>query len=138
MLNFDMVGRLREDQLMVFGSYSSRGWPERVDAANTLNLSITLAEDLVGRSDQFCFLLNGRPALFLHTGLHAQYHTPEDDPALINEEGMARVGQFALALAVELLTRTEVPEGGGLRPEGIVDPVEVSAPATVGTAEQVW
>ena len=42
------------------------------------------ASNLLRRSDQWPFLQNGVPALFFHTGLHPDYHTPNDRPEKIN------------------------------------------------------
>ncbi len=42
------------------------------------------ASNLLRRSDQWPFLQNKVPALFFHTGLHPDYHTPYDRPEKIN------------------------------------------------------
>jgi hypothetical protein len=36
---------------------------------------------VVRRSDNWPFLQHGIPAVFLTTGLHPDYHTPDDDTA---------------------------------------------------------
>src|SRR5262249_7794958 len=105
-VNLDMVGRNEEvpdpmdprftglqkippaesaDVVHVLGySYS----PEFARMANRANESgrLTIKEDydqgaqhLVARSDNWPFLSHGVPALFLTTGLHPDYHTPDDD-----------------------------------------------------------
>ncbi len=45
---------------------------------------------MLHRSDQYCFYQNEKPVLFLHTGLHDDYHTPRDDVELINGSGMVK------------------------------------------------
>ncbi len=107
MLNFDMVGRLRDNTLTLIGSSSSPEWRDLASAANVGALRLTYSDANLERSDQYCFYLHGRPVLFLHTGLHVQYHTPFDDTELINEDGMVRVGALAAELVLELATRPD-------------------------------
>ena len=113
MLNFDMVGRLRDENLILIGSSSSTGWADIVAAANVESLYITHSEASINRSDQRCFYEQEKPVLFFHTGLHAQYHTPHDDVELINEDGMLSVGKVALEVLVDVATRPDRLEFGG-------------------------
>ena len=54
------------------------------------------------RSDHWPFLARGVPALFIHTGLHPDYHTPGDRPDKLNYDKMARVVRWTHQLAWEL------------------------------------
>lgn len=47
--------------------------------------------NLLRRSDHWPFLQNGVPAVWFHTGLHPDYHTPDDDPERIEYEKMTRI-----------------------------------------------
>ncbi|MDX1646835.1 MAG: M28 family peptidase [Longimicrobiales bacterium] len=47
--------------------------------------------NLLRRSDHWPFLQNGVPAVWFHTGLHPDYHTPDDDPHRIEYEKMTRI-----------------------------------------------
>jgi len=108
MLNLDMVGRLRDNVLILVGTSSSAEWTDLVAAANgTSSLWFGLDDALLGRSDQACFYQRQRPVLFLHTGLHDEYHTPYDDVWLINTQGMLRVGNLAIALLQDLAVRPQ-------------------------------
>ena len=107
MVNLDMVGRLRDDALGLIGLSSSPEWNSAVSEANTESLSLYVVEGLLNRSDQYCFFQRQRPVLFLHTGLHPEYHTPFDDVALINEDGMVRVGKLAINVMRNLVARSE-------------------------------
>jgi membrane-associated protease RseP (regulator of RpoE activity) len=49
------------------------------------------------------------PVLFLFTGAHNEYHTPGDDPDLVNFEGMVHIGAFAYRLAFYLAAAPERP-----------------------------
>jgi len=107
MVNLDMVGRLRDDALGLIGLASSSDWSSALTGANTESLSLTVVEGLLNRSDQYCFYQRQKPVLFLHTGLHPEYHTPFDDVALINEDGMVRVGNFAINALMNLVHRAD-------------------------------
>ena len=58
--------------------------------------------NLLRRSDQWPFLHEGVPALFIHTGLHPDYHTERDRPDTVNYQKMARVVQLVHALSWDL------------------------------------
>ncbi|MDA1092858.1 MAG: M28 family peptidase [Acidobacteria bacterium] len=60
------------------------------------------ASNLLRRSDQWPFLHEGVPALFIHTGLHPDYHTERDRPETLNYQKMARVVQLVHALSWNL------------------------------------
>ncbi|MGD8697808.1 MAG: M28 family peptidase [Gemmatimonadales bacterium] len=109
MVNLDMVGRLRDDALGLIGLSSSSDWDALLSGTNTESLSLTIVEGLLNRSDQYCFYQRQKPVLFLHTGLHPEYHTPLDDVALINEAGMVRVGNFAINAMLNLLHTPDRP-----------------------------
>ena len=47
--------------------------------------------NLVRRSDQWPFLHRGVAAVFFHTGLHPDYHTPRDRPEKINYDKMETI-----------------------------------------------
>ncbi len=57
------------------------------------------AQSLVRRSDNWPFLVNGIPALFLTTGLHPDYHTPGDDTERIDFPKLERITELAARLA---------------------------------------
>lgn len=68
-----------------------------VDAANEAT-ALTLRfrydnneSNLLRRSDHWPFLQNGVPAVWFHTGLHPDYHTPDDDADRIEYEKMTRI-----------------------------------------------
>ena len=92
---------------------SSSGWEEVAEAANTPSLNINYSGANSGRSDQACFYEAGIPAMFVHTGMHEEYHTPYDDVELINGEGMVRIGNFTIAVLLDLVLRPEPLEFTG-------------------------
>jgi hypothetical protein len=125
-LNLDMVGR--HEEVPDPNDWRFNGFP-RIDAdssANTLHVlgysytpglaaevrdanaavGLTLKEDydvgaqgLLQRSDQWPFLRRGIPAVFLTTGLHPDYHTPDDDVERIDFGKLERVARLAARAA---------------------------------------
>ncbi len=117
MLNLDMVGRLRASALTLIATSSSSGWEEVAEGANRQSLVINYSGANSGRSDQACFYEAGTPAMFLHTGMHNEYHTPDDDVGLINSAGMVRIGNFAIAVLKDLVLRPEPLSFTGYLPD---------------------
>ncbi|HEX04518.1 MAG TPA: M28 family peptidase, partial [Bacteroidetes bacterium] len=99
MVNFDMVGRMQNNQLTVYGVESASGLRELATAAgekSTLELALTGGG--YGASDQTSFYVKGIPVLHFLTALHGDYHRPEDDIAIINGAGMVKTLELARAL----------------------------------------
>jgi hypothetical protein len=67
------------------------------------------SHNLMRRSDQWSFLEQGIPALFLTTGLHPDYHTPDDDADKINFDKLARVASMTFEAAWRLGDAPSVP-----------------------------
>ena len=92
MLNLDMIGRLRNDRLIVAGVGSGDRWRELLaDATAETGLSLRMGAAGHGPSDQSSFYSRKVPVLHFFTGLHADYHTPRDTPDKINAAGAVRV-----------------------------------------------
>ena len=102
MLNLDMVGRLRDNRLTVFGTRSARELSGIInDAARPLGLEI-IESDRVGRSDLMSFYNKKIPSLHFFTGTHPDYHRPSDTWDKLNTEGMARISDLVTATAHKL------------------------------------
>lgn len=100
MVNLDMVGRLREGQLWVFGTQTSPGFGElaRSLAGEIEGLALQPSDSAPAGSDHTSFLTRGIPSLFFFTGLHAEYHSARDDWPLINFAGERAVLTLAEGL----------------------------------------
>jgi hypothetical protein len=107
MLNFDMVGRLTNDRLLVYGVGTAAELPAIVDSANTATarLSVKTLPDGVGPSDHTSFYLKDIPVLHFFTDQHPDYHAATDDVEKINAAGEARVVDLAMAVARTLADR---------------------------------
>src|SRR5581483_316511 len=92
MVNFDMVGRLRADKLIVYGVATATEMRALLDSANAVApLQITAQGDGFGPSDQSSFYAKDIPVLHFFTDLHEDYHRATDTPDKIVAGGEARV-----------------------------------------------
>ena len=105
MLNFDMVGRMQERTLTVFGTGTAEEWEGIMDDANT-DLSKPLAvagvADGYGPSDHSSFYAEGIPVLHFFTNTHEDYHRPSDDWQKVNGEGVDLVVELASGIVRRL------------------------------------
>jgi len=93
MLNMDMIGRLRDNKLIVIGSSSGSGFDSLLESTGK-STGLTIAKsggDFGGGSDHESFENAGVPILFFFTGTHEDYHTPTDTVDKINCPGEAKV-----------------------------------------------
>jgi hypothetical protein len=107
MVNFDMVGRLRDDKLIVYGVATATELPALLDSANVAAaapfpkghwrapLRITALGDGYGPSDHSSFYARNVPVLHFFTDLHEDYHRAGDVVSKINARGEARVVDVA-------------------------------------------
>jgi len=124
MINMDMIGRLKERNLIVGGVGTAGEWRSLIDADNSTGVTVksvkvsgmpvpmtsdgkppgnvdpskqfdlTLNEDGFGPSDHSSFYSKQVPVLFFWTGTHDDYHKPSDTADKINYEGEARIVLF--------------------------------------------
>ena len=110
MLNLDMVGRLRDSKLTIFGTGTAAEWPTLIDHANDpLGLTIRRSPGGYGPSDHASFYEHGVPVLHFFTGFHNQYHRPSDDSELLNIAGMRRIAGLVSEIAVEVASAETRP-----------------------------
>jgi hypothetical protein len=96
MINFDMVGRLRETREFNLGGVGTAdSLRERANAvADTNLLKMTFTEEGSGPSDHASFYSKNIPVLYFTTGAHEDYHTPDDSWDKINYNGMVNAGDL--------------------------------------------
>jgi len=96
MLNFDMVGRLRGDSLIVYGTGTATEMPAILQTANAdMRMTIRPVPDGFGPSDHSSFYAKAIPVLHFFTNVHEDYHRATDDADKINASGEARVVALA-------------------------------------------
>ncbi len=102
-LNFDMVGRLRENKLTLQGVGSSTQWKTLIERHNILaGFQLTLQEDPYLPTDTTAFYPKKIPVLSFFTGSHEDYHRPTDDSHTLNYEGLQRITTMAFHMTRSL------------------------------------
>src|SRR5690554_154208 len=91
MINMDMIGRMENNKLMIFGIGTADDWTDILNTANSDSLTLSLVTDGTGASDHTSFYYKDIPVLHYFTDTHSDYHRPSDDIELINFEGEALV-----------------------------------------------
>jgi Zn-dependent M28 family amino/carboxypeptidase len=123
MINFDIVGRLRDDKLIVYGVATARELPAILDSANASRaegdgsdgprspwqtpLRLTALGDGFGPSDHSSFYARNIPVLHFFTDLHDDYHRASDVASKINAPGEAHVVDVAARVVRAIADRPE-------------------------------
>lgn len=108
MINLDMIGRLRGDDLYIFADETGkewRGWIQDANQSADLNLKLDVRPP--GGSDHSMFIAIGVPAVFFNTWLHDDYHTPNDTADKINGQGGAAVLHIVADVAERAATEPQ-------------------------------
>ena len=100
MLNLDMIGRLRDNQLTVLGAKTATEWQTLVTAAcERARVECALSSDGYGPSDQTSFYVAGVPVLHFFSGSHTDYHKPSDSADRINAGGAGQIAKLVADIA---------------------------------------
>ncbi len=111
MINFDMVGRINNSKINIFGTGSSTTFDKVIDSVATIDsLVITKGSEGYGPSDHSSFYGAKVPVIFLFTGAHADYHLPSDDAEKIDADGILRVANYAHKILERYGNSTEKPD----------------------------
>ena len=110
-LNFDMVGRLRDNKLSVQALGSSSIWSDLVDDVNTaFHFELQKVTDPYLPTDVMSFNLAEVPSLALFTGSHEDYHRPTDDADTVNFADLGRIASYGAAIAARLVAEPQPPD----------------------------
>ncbi|RKU25925.1 peptidase M28 [Candidatus Poribacteria bacterium] len=103
-LNFDMVGRLRDNKLILQGTGSSPIWTKLIEKRNVpIGFDLTLQVDPYLPTDVTAFYPKEIPVLSFFTGGHEDYNRPTDDSETLNYAGLERISNLAYGLISELV-----------------------------------
>ncbi len=102
MINMDMIGRMDQNRMMIFGVATTDAWESILTDANVDSLSIDLVPDGTGASDHTSFYYKNMPVLHYFTDTHADYHRPSDDTEWINADGQALLLQHVARVVQQL------------------------------------
>jgi hypothetical protein len=112
MVNFDMVGRLDDanPMLHVGGLGATKAFLERSHglAPKDFNIGGDTGSSM-GGSDHMSFSTVRIPSYFFFTGIHNDYHTPQDTVDRLNVPGMARIADYAAKVIQDLADADELP-----------------------------
>jgi len=110
MLNLDMVGRLTNNALTVYGTGTATEFNDMLTKTNeTLAFELQRSPEGMGPSDHQSFFQKNIPVLHFFTGLHDDYHRPSDDFDKINLSGVNRITDMVTVLANEISTNPSKP-----------------------------
>ncbi len=110
-VNFDMVGRLRDNKLTLQGIGSSHFWPKEIEKRNVAaGFSLVLQNDPYLPTDTTSFYPKRVPVINFFTGAHDDYHRPTDTAEKLNYEGMERIAKFARQIVLDLASTPERPD----------------------------
>ncbi len=109
MINFDMIGRLKENNSITVGGTGTSSQSEEIlnNLASKTSLVMKYSPEGYGPSDHAAFYTSNIPVFYFTTGAHEDYHTPFDKPETINEEGETKIVEFAELLVMEIANRQE-------------------------------
>lgn len=111
MFNFDMVGRVDSSTkiLILNGTGTSPVWDSLISNSNNNRFDIKKSTSGVGGSDHAAFYLSEKPVLFFFTGVHEDYHTPNDDVEKINFSGIVEVVNYSKEMIQKIDNNPEIP-----------------------------
>jgi hypothetical protein len=102
-INADMIGRLRNQRVEIYGSRTAPGLRRLVSEQNQhVGLNVDFTWKMKEDSDHWPFYARSIPTLMFHTGLHDNYHRPSDDTHLLNLEGIREVSRLMTLTLLEL------------------------------------
>lgn len=110
MINLDMVGRIRDNELTIYGTGSGTGLDALVEQINQRQqFKLFKVPTGYGPSDHQSFYEAGVPVLFFFTGLHNDYHRPSDDFDKIDFGGLTRITDTVSSATLALATKPDRP-----------------------------
>ena len=103
-LNFDMVGRMQENKLVVQATGTSPVWASILERANVAaGFDLTVQPDPFQPTDVSNFNQASVASLSFTTGAHSDYHKPSDTADKIDYEDLDRVAGFGVSIVQRLM-----------------------------------
>lgn len=146
MINLDMVGRLKDEKLIIGGVGTAIEWRSLIEQKNNISLanapvhqynekgeyimvgrvnakpdtfSLQLNEDGFGPSDHSSFYGKQIPVLFFFTGTHVDYHKPSDTAGKINYEGLLKITNYVSEIVKAIDANSSKPTYAVAKSSGI-------------------
>lgn len=110
-INIDMVGRLRNGQLIVGGTRTGYGSRQLLSSPRLpRGMAIDFTWEFKENSDHWPFAAAGIPSFVVNTGLHDDYHCPSDDLEKLNVPGMRQAAQYLVDVTMRLADADTLPK----------------------------
>ena len=110
-LNFDMVGRMQNNKLIVQATGTSPSWGRLLERANVVaGFDLVVQPDPYQPTDVATFNQASIASLAFFTGAHVDYHKPSDTAAKINFEDLDRVVTMAAAVVRSIAGADQAPQ----------------------------
>ena len=108
-LNLDMIGRLRDNHLILIGTRSGCGWRRLLSSHNDAGFKIDFPWELKANADHYSLFEHDIPVLLFHTGMHQNYHRASDLAKFINTQGMKEITRMLFGVVYELADGPTTP-----------------------------
>ena len=110
-INFDMVGRMTDNKLLVQATGSSPAWGRLLERANVAaGFELVVQPDPYLPTDSATFNQSGVATLNFTTGAHPDYHRPSDTADKINVEGLDRIVAMAVSIVRSVADAEAAPQ----------------------------
>lgn len=110
MVNMDMIGRLKDSSLIVYGTGTSSNWKDILKNHNKYGFKLTFNDEGFGPSDHSSFYGKKIPVLFFFTGTHEDYHKPSDDTEKINFAAQEKILNYVYDIVADIDQNPERPD----------------------------
>jgi hypothetical protein len=109
-VNVDMVGRMVDHRLEIGGTRTGAGLRQLVSRSDLPGeLWLDFDWELKQNSDHWPLMEAEFPAIYLHTGVHDDYHRPSDDVEKLNLPGIRLASAYLVRLLVGLADEPALP-----------------------------
>ena len=121
MMSVDMVGWLEKGKtLQLQGTATIKDGKRLVcEEAEKMHINIkakNFETSIFGATDTQSFAKKGVATLYVTTGLKSPYHKPEDDPELIDYEGLDRIADYMADVTIRCATDESFAPSGKISP----------------------
>jgi hypothetical protein len=110
-VNLDMVGRVRDNKLVLQAAGTSSVWPRLIEQSNIpVGFDLQTRDDPYLPTDTLNFVQAGIPTLDFFTGSHEEYHRPADRAETLNYEDLDRVARFGALVTYKTANLEAAPD----------------------------
>jgi len=113
-LNFDTVGRLEDNKIMILNGNTAREWKFIfMGTEYTTGIPSEMITQELDASDQVAFIEKGIPAVQFFSGPNEDYHKPSDKVEKIDADGLVKIATVAKEALTYLADRKDAIEFKG-------------------------